>query len=100
MEFPKKLLICLIMVVVVFIGLQIYLRFFFNETIYLHHEEKKKFRTKIDSLESCIQHYENQAEQQRIYRNELYHKKDSLENLLVLYSLYLPSLQELKSARK
>lgn len=62
--------------------------------------DNKHFLKKIDSLESCIQHYENQAEQQRIYRNELYKKKDSLENVIVLYHIYLPSLQELKRTSK
>ena len=61
--------------------------------------DNKYFIKKIDSLESCIQHYENQAEQERKYRNELYYKKDSLENIIVLYGLYLPSLQELKRTK-
>ena len=58
--------------------------------------DNKHFIKKIDSLENQIQNYEQRAEQERIYRNELYHKKDSLENIIVLYGLYLPSLQELK----
>lgn len=100
MKFPKKLITCLIVAICVFIGLQIYLRIYFNENNYLHHEERKKFRTKIDSLENCIQNYEQRAEQERIYRHELYQKRDSLEDIIVLYGLHLPSLQELKRTRK
>ncbi len=61
--------------------------------------DNQYFIKKIDSLESCIQNYEQRAEQERIYRNELYHKRDSLENIIVLYGVYLPSLQELKRTK-
>ena len=58
--------------------------------------DNKYFLKKIDSLENCIQNYEKQTEKERLYRNELRHQKDSLENVLVLYNVYLPSLQQLK----
>ncbi len=61
--------------------------------------DNKYFIKKIDSLENCIQHYEKRAEKERLYRNELHQKKDSLENILVLYGLVLPSIEELKRTR-
>lgn len=61
--------------------------------------DNKYFIKKIDSLESCIQNYEQRAEQERIYRNDLYRKRDSLENIIVLYHIYLPSLEQLKRSK-
>ena len=61
--------------------------------------DNKYFIKKIDSLESCIQNYEQRAETERIYRQKLYFERDSLESILVLYGVYLPSLEQLKRTK-
>ncbi len=61
--------------------------------------DNKHFKRKIDSLENLTQHYENQAEKERLYRNELHHKKDSLQVLLDIHYIYMPDLQQLKRTR-